>query len=44
MNPKATHRPDAGFSLVEALASLVVVGMIGLSYAGQLLTLVSFYT
>jgi general secretion pathway protein J len=30
LNPKATHRPDAGFSLVEALASLVVVGMIGL--------------
>jgi general secretion pathway protein J len=24
------HRPDAGFSLIEALASLVVVGMIGL--------------
>lgn len=30
MSHDAIHRPDAGFSLVEALASLVVVGMIGL--------------
>ena len=30
MDHEATHRSDAGFSLVEALASLVVVGMIGL--------------
>jgi general secretion pathway protein J len=27
---RTIHSPDAGFSLVEALASLVVVGMIGL--------------